>query len=115
MWYLAQIISITNNRYNVHFMDGYSKEDLSESEVRVVPERQTKRHSDVIGKSFYDGGDEKLKKGTFIVLCYQPGSGGVSGNYWCERVDHDTIDEKRDILEFDCGYVKKLLKKQNVE
>ena len=113
LWYLAEVISITNGRYNVYFMDGYSKQDLPESDIRVVPERQRKRHSQVIGKTFYDPGDKdgRFKPGMFTVLCYQPGSGGKTGNYWCERNTTDVVDEKRDIIEFDCKEVKRLLEK----
>ena len=58
IWYLTQVISIITNRYNIYFMDGYPKEDLpGECDIRMVPERQMKRHSQAIGKTF-DPGDE---------------------------------------------------------
>ena len=43
------------------------------------------------------------------MLCYQPGARGTTANYWCERKS-DTIEIERDIVEFDCEYVKKMVK-----
>ena len=112
MWYLAQVVSVKNKKYNVFFMDGYSKGKLPESEIRVVPDRERKKHVHMFGQRFYDdGGDvdesptpKKFAKGWYTILCYQPG-----GTYWCER-DTD-VHEKRDIQEFCCQYVKGLLLK----
>ena len=110
MWYPAQVISIDKN--NVFFMDGASKKDLPESDIREIPLRVKKRHSDIMGKKFFDTGDEDtgFQPGVFTVMCYQPGFPGKTPNYWCERV-YDTIVEKRVILEFDCQYVRRLVEK----
>ena len=115
LWYPAQVISIHEGHYNVYFMDGYAKEDVPESEIREIPRGVKTRHTNVIGKKFYDDGSVKdgetpIKAGVFVVLCYQPGNRGSTPNYWCERVC-DTIVEKRDISEFDCKYVRELVKK----
>ena len=109
LWYPAQVISIHEGHYNVYFMDGYAKEDVPESEIREIPLRVRRKHKDFIGKKFYDEGCSKFKAGLFVVLCYQPGHNGNTPNYWCERVVCDTIVEKRDISEFDCKYVRKLV------
>ena len=96
-------------------MDGYPKEKVPESEIRDIPAREKKRHAQIIGKQFFDEGgiDEEtgkyFKPGVFTVLCYQPGTRGTTANYWCERKS-DTIEMKRDIVEFDCKYVKKVVK-----
>ena len=115
LWYLAQVISITEQRYNVLFMDGYTKDKLSVKELRKVPKRE--RNNKMIGKRFFDNGDKidkrdkgsKLfKKGEFIVLCCQPGSGSQTPSYWCERETGSDIVE-RDIQEFGVQYVKMLV------
>ena len=69
----------------------------------------------MIGKRFYDNGDKigdecskPFKKGEFIVLCYQPGSGSQTPSYWCERDTGGDIVE-RDIQEFGVKYVKDMV------
>ena len=71
----------------------------------------------MIGKKFHDNGDKigtrnkgskSFKKGEFIVLCYQPGSGGQTPSYWCERDTGNAI-VARDIQEFGVKYVKDLV------
>lgn len=110
-WYLAQVLSIKNNRYNVLFMDGYTKDDIPEKEIRVVPKRE--KSKPMIGKTFYDPGDKekteghgkKFKPGKFLVLCYQPSTPTQTPSYWCERLSGGDGGVKRDIQEFGCSYV----------
>jgi len=97
-------------------MDGHPKEKVPEKEIRDVPSREKKRHAQMIGKKFFDSGGpdktsgEHFKPGVFTVLCYQPGTRGTTPNYWCER-ENDTIEMKRDIVEFDCKFVKRMVEK----
>ena len=108
-YYPAQILSVNNsNHYKVFFMDGYSENDVPESDLRVVPERIVKKHSQWFGRKFYDSNPDNspnFKPGVYTVLCHQPG-----GNYWCERVTDEILDS-RDIKEFDCEYTIHLIKK----
>ena len=106
-------------------MDGYSKEKVPQKDIRKVPSREKKNK--LIGKRFFDPGDDKpagrqrslsqFKRGEFTVLCYQKiGSDGKSPSYWCERVRvGDDITVKRDIQEFGCEYVMKLVTKYDNE
>ena len=113
LWYLLSEITSVNvqdNRYSLHFMDGYSKENVPAREITKVPAREKKK--DLIGKTFFDEGDYepgkrktlgKFNKGEFLVLCYQP---GTSPTYWCER-QTNVVEGKREIVEFFCKYVSK--------
>lgn len=123
LWYLAEVISITDNgHYNVLFMDGYHKDDLEEKELSKVPLREKRKP--MIGKRFYDNGDalkdrkkgvESFKIGEFVVLCYQPGSGGsTTPSYWCERETGGDSSE-REIVEFGVSYVNELVEKYENE
>ena len=118
-WYLAQVISldVDSKKYSLHFMDGYSKENVVERKLRKVPDRETKGKP--IGKKFFDRGDyipgdrsrtTTFKKGEFIVLCYQPRSGSSSASYWCERITGVGSGGKRVIEEFGVSYVHKLIR-----
>ena len=90
-------------------MDGCSKQDVPEKEIRVVPDRENKRHREFFGKQFYDPGDNDFKKGLFTILCYNPGSGfeGREPSYWCER---SGCRGTRKIEPLNCKHVMKLLK-----
>ena len=111
-------MDVKTKKYNLFFMDGYSQDDVVQRRIRKVPPREKKKK--LIGQRFYDEGDYKpgmrghphFKKGEFIVLCYQPGK---SPSYWCERDTGDKCGKKRDIQEFDCGYVEKLVEKYDKE
>ena len=117
-WYLTQVLSIkttsSSHKYNLYFMDGYSKDLVSDKKVRKVPARQ--RNDPMIGKVFYDPGDYEpgvrttsdFKKGEFVVLCKQRGP-----IYCCER--HTFGQEKRDIQEFNIQYVRKMVDKYDKE
>ena len=100
------------------FMDGYTKDQLSEKELRKVPSRE--KNNKMIGKRFYDNGDKiekgskPFKKGAFIVLCYQPGSRSQTPSYWCERDTGGDVVE-RDIQEFGVKYVQGLVDKYENE
>ena len=91
-------------------MDGYSKENVQQNQIRKVPAREKKKK--LIGKTFFDEGDYepgkrktqgKFNEGEFLVLCYQPGK---KPSYWCER-QTNLITGERDIVEFFCSYVSK--------
>ena len=59
LWYLAQVVLVKNRKYNVFFMDGYSKGKLPESEIRgAVPDRERKQHVYMFGQRFYDDGGD---------------------------------------------------------
>lgn len=117
-WYLAQVLSVDASEYNLHFLDGYDKQNVSEKEVRKVPAREKKNKP--IGKRFYDDGDYKpgfkrkttdFKRGEFTVLGYQAGSNGNPPSYWCERVTvgDDIMGGERDIQQFGIKYVSDLI------
>ena len=89
-------------------MDGDSKSDVPEKNLRKVPARQM--NDPMIGKKFFDdgltdnitSGPSTIKPGEFQVLCRQ-GSG-----YWCERLNN--LDGERDIQSFQVTWVKNLIK-----
>ena len=89
-------------------MDGDSKADVPEKNLRKVVNRQMK--GPMIGKQFFnDGptdnitsGPSRIKPGEFQVLCRQ-GSG-----YWCERLNN--LDGERDIQYFQVIYMKNVIK-----
>ena len=111
------MLSIENDRYNVLFMDGYTKDDIPENKIRVVPKRE--KSKPMIGKTFYDSGDEDsttrnkkgFQKGKFRVLCYQPSTPTQTPSYWCERLsgEEGVVKGDRDIQEFGCPYVTRLV------
>ena len=111
------MLSIKNDQYNVLFMDGYTKDDIPEKKIRVVPKRE--KSKPMIGKSFYDPGDKgktkghrkNFKAGKFLVLCYQPSTPTQTPSYWCERLSGGDGGVKRDIQEFGCSYVTKEVEK----
>ena len=120
LWYLAEVSSVdaVNKTYSVHFMDGYSRENVPRSKIRKVPSRE--RKNPLIGKVFYDAGDYvpgvrktqgQFKEGEFKVLCYQPGK---NPTYWCDRLTNIT-EGKRDIQEYFCKEVVKLIDKYEKE
>ena len=118
-WYLGQVLSIKDNKYNIHFMDGYSKDLLvPEKKLRKVPSREKK--DTYIGKTFYDPGDKKSSRrkttdfddGEFVVLCRQPGK---TPSYWCERITNIRVNSERDIQLFDLQWVRGLVDKYDKE
>ena len=109
-WYLAEVtvVNVDEKNYSLHYMDGYSKENVKANKIRKVPSREKKKK--FIGKTFFDEGDYqpgkretkgKFNEGEFLVLCYQPGQ---KPGYWCERQTNLT-EGKRDIVQFFCTYV----------
>ena len=120
LYYLAQVTSVDVKKktYNLHFMDGCTKDDVPEKDIRLVPSRERKKKC--IGKRFFDSGDYEpgkrrkttdFKEGEFTVLCYQP---GPKPTYWCERETNKTTG-KREIVEFFCPYVLGLIDKYDKE
>ena len=67
--------------YNLFFMDGYSRPDVPQKDMRKVPSRELK--DPMIGKKFFDDGSDdpvshsknngKIKPGEFVVLCRHGG------------------------------------------
>ena len=51
LWYLSQIISMDSKGYNLLFMDGYSKDNVPEKDLRKVPTREKK--DKMIGRKFF--------------------------------------------------------------
>lgn len=113
LYYLAQVMSINpcEKTYDLHYMDGYEKNEVPQRQIRKIPAREKKKQH--IGKTFFDSGDYEPGKrhtkdifpeGEFLVLCYQP---GTTPSYWCERQTNIKKDGKREIVSFFCTYVSK--------
>ena len=120
LYYLGEItaLDVSKKTYTIHFMDGYTSETVPARKIRKVPSREKKNK--MVGKIFFDTGDYVpgkrktvglFKEGEFKVLCYQPGK---TPTYWCERLTNKT-DGKRDIQEYFCKEVVKLVDKYEKE
>ena len=117
LWYLSQVVKCTMDRtpqYNLLYMDGYTKDDVPEKEVRKLPSRE--KNDKLVGKMFFDPGEKKGKNnkgfdaGEFKVLCRQPGK---VPSYWCERMTGG--GEKREIEPFTMTHVMELVNKYDKE
>ena len=120
--WLAQIVSAKNNRhYDLYFMDGDVRDDVPENQMRKVSKKQSS--DGLLGKRFFDDGDEVSKKGKsfhkgeFTVLIRDRlDYGDPEPCYWCERDTHGSnIQEKRDIQLFGMTYITDLIDKYDNE
>ena len=102
--YVAQVLSIKDDKYNLFFLDGDTRDNVPESEMRSLTKKQ--REDPLVGKSFFDEGDYQIgrkkkttdvEKGEFIVLARALGRREIS--YWCERQNVD-VQNDRDVVLF---------------
>ena len=121
LYYLGTVTSVDPDKktYSVDYMDGYSKSDIPQKEIRKVPAREKKNKP--IGKTFFDSGDyvpgrkktrDGFKPGEFTVLCYQSGR---NPTYWCERLTNKPDNGKREFVEFFCSWVHQMIEKYDKE
>ena len=115
--YAAQVLSIKDNKYNLFFLDGDTRDDVPESDMRSLTKKQ--REDPLVGKTFFDEGDYQIgrkkkstdiEKGEFIVLARALGRSEIS--YWCERQHVDVhVQKDRDVIMYGRYSMIKMIKK----
>ena len=110
-----------NNLYDLYFMDGDSRSDVPENQMRKPSKKQI--NDKLVGKKFFDDGDESMKKknrfmkGEFTVLVRdKTDCGEPEPSYWCERDTYGSnMQVKRDIQLFGMTYITALIDKYDDE
>ena len=113
--YAAQVLAVNNGKYKLFFLDSNVREDVPESELKGLTEKQ--KRDPLLNKRFYDIGNtsktrrDSFKKGLFLVLARAimktPQMTEVC--YWCERLEVGSSE--REVILYGKYYVQKMLKK----
>ena len=98
-WFLAQVTGYDDGKYNVYFLFGKTKDNVSESDIRSSDSRYPRR-GDMIGKDFIFSGAPDLAKGKFKVREIL----ADKDMYRCTRV---TGDGPKMTEDFDIGWTIK--------
>ena len=118
---MAQVLSIKDNKYNLFFLDGDTRDDVPESDMRSLTKKQ--REDPLVGKTFFDEGDYQIgrkkkstdiEKGEFIVLARALNRSEITReiSYWCERQHVDVhVQKDRDVIMYGRYSMIKMIKK----